>query len=406
MNNKLYIPEKIRVGFQKREDTYTQKLAYVIYYDEKGKIRKEVSFDGWRDHEIDVLELDNKPRSGYLFNKGVKRYAYHFGSGRSMLRVYDPRDFEFEIDIDNLEAVLMNSDISKKEIMGDFVFAWSGKDLILLPVNSQEYKDSVQYTENQYKKISTKDLIKGATYSQKKNNSQCIYVGFFEWNDRTGYGGINTKIVNKGKKHIFFERIEEEDVDSYSYLADDGFRVLSVSTFSECINDEPVEDYPEIVKAYEDSYHSQKSLGFVFGDIKTLFTEGYYSNRSGDLIKQLNDKQYAIVSIEKKDSYEIQEKNYYGELEYSFRCSLYEKVGERFEQINLQQQSYRYHRSNDEFEYKNFQKRIGQEIFGDNNKILLKDMKKELEKAGYKRPCTLREDGKLFYIDTRFQRAA
>ena len=33
----IYIPEKIKVGYQNRNDTYTKKLAYVIYYDEKGK---------------------------------------------------------------------------------------------------------------------------------------------------------------------------------------------------------------------------------------------------------------------------------------------------------------------------------------------------------------------------------
>ena len=35
----IYIPEKIKVGYQNRNDTYTKKLAYVIYYDEKGKLR-------------------------------------------------------------------------------------------------------------------------------------------------------------------------------------------------------------------------------------------------------------------------------------------------------------------------------------------------------------------------------
>ena len=33
MNNQLFIPAKLRVGYNKREDTYTKKLAYVIYYD-------------------------------------------------------------------------------------------------------------------------------------------------------------------------------------------------------------------------------------------------------------------------------------------------------------------------------------------------------------------------------------
>ena len=34
-NKQLFIPDKIKVGFQKRDGTYTGKLAYVIYYDLK-----------------------------------------------------------------------------------------------------------------------------------------------------------------------------------------------------------------------------------------------------------------------------------------------------------------------------------------------------------------------------------
>lgn len=42
MNN-IFIPKEITVGFQNREGTYTGKLAYVIYKDENGKLRKEQS---------------------------------------------------------------------------------------------------------------------------------------------------------------------------------------------------------------------------------------------------------------------------------------------------------------------------------------------------------------------------
>lgn len=29
----LFIPQKLKIGFQKREGTFTGKLAYIIYYD-------------------------------------------------------------------------------------------------------------------------------------------------------------------------------------------------------------------------------------------------------------------------------------------------------------------------------------------------------------------------------------
>lgn len=391
MQNKLYIPEKIRVGFRERSDTYTGKLAYVIYYDEKGKIRKEASFDGWRDESIDVLELDNNPRNGYLFNKGVKRHAYNFGSGRTMLRVYDPRDFEFEIDIDNLEAILVNSDISKKEIMGDFVFAWHGKDLILLPINSQEYRDSVEYTEKQYKKVSTKELIKGGTYSQKKNDNEYIYVGFFEFNEmKYSYAWSNKVIINKGKKHIFFNRKHEM------------FEPVSLSTFSECKNNEPVEDYAEIIKAYEDSYHSQESLGFTLGDIKKIFTKG--NEKSGELMKKINETQYVHLDFMKKAIYRIKEEKHFGRDEYVFTFSLYEKNRKIFQYVPMENESnHGYGRGHIETEYHKFQNKMAQELFGESDEILPKDLKETLEKAGYKRVCTERKDGKLFYIDSRYQ---
>ena len=53
MKSNLFIPRKIRVGFQERGGTYTGKLAYVIYYDEKGKLRKEASWESWRKKEIE-----------------------------------------------------------------------------------------------------------------------------------------------------------------------------------------------------------------------------------------------------------------------------------------------------------------------------------------------------------------
>lgn len=37
MNNNLTIPNNIQVGFQNRTDTYTGKLAYVVFKDAKGK---------------------------------------------------------------------------------------------------------------------------------------------------------------------------------------------------------------------------------------------------------------------------------------------------------------------------------------------------------------------------------
>ena len=38
MKSNIFIPKRINVGYQNRSGTYTGKLAYIIYYDEKGTL--------------------------------------------------------------------------------------------------------------------------------------------------------------------------------------------------------------------------------------------------------------------------------------------------------------------------------------------------------------------------------
>jgi hypothetical protein len=45
MQNNIFIPKVIKVGYQKRDGTYTGKLAYIIYIDDKKKVRKEKSWN-------------------------------------------------------------------------------------------------------------------------------------------------------------------------------------------------------------------------------------------------------------------------------------------------------------------------------------------------------------------------
>lgn len=262
MENDLFIPTKLRVGFVADASTFTGKLAYVIYYDEKGKIRKEKSWDGWRDKKIQSIELDNTPMNGYVLNRGVQRYGYH-SSGRTMVRIHDPRDFEFEISVDNLVGILMNNDMSKRDIQGECVFAWSGPELILLPTNSVEYKSSQKYTEKQSLKVSTKDLIRGATYVKKKDHTHYRYLGHFEWFDYLDNTSLR-QTVSKGKKHLFYTQVQRYN-DRYELIDgvfDTVIAPLSTSLLSECVAPDVDENYPVIRKQFEDSVNSAKFSGF------------------------------------------------------------------------------------------------------------------------------------------------
>ena len=76
MKNKLFIPKTLKVGYQNREDTYMGKLSYIIYFDDKGKLRKETGWQNWRDKSIEPIEVPNEPHSGFFVNKGVQRYSW------------------------------------------------------------------------------------------------------------------------------------------------------------------------------------------------------------------------------------------------------------------------------------------------------------------------------------------
>jgi hypothetical protein len=47
-----------------------------------------------------------------------------------------------------------------KGLDGEFVYAWDGKDLVLLPTVSEDYRSSTKFTNLQSGKVGTKTLLK------------------------------------------------------------------------------------------------------------------------------------------------------------------------------------------------------------------------------------------------------
>lgn len=250
MKSTIYVPKKIKVGFQNRQDTYTGKLGYVIYYDEKGKLRKETSWENWRDKNIEPLELDNIPMEGFVLNKKVGDYNSGWGSHRmAYTRVYHPNEgWEFEITIENLLYILEHCTSTKgKGLEGELVLGWSGKDLVLLPADSPDYKAILEYSQkvgDNYK-LGVRTIKVGATYLTK-DNQEWTYIGRFHdyessWrnkivlpngstcyryskSDKTKFFFIS--IDSKGKYHLHIETgnwqkfIAEVDENSHEDYAD------------------------------------------------------------------------------------------------------------------------------------------------------------------------------------------
>ena len=277
---KIFVPKTCRVGFQEREDTFAKKLAYVIYYGPRGDLRKETSWKSWchkpdekihagydrekeeyiyRTPDVDVTpyDFDNVPTSGFVLNKGHTRYSWdHFGGKTSVVRIYDPRGIEFEISPENLVGILMHTDCSRREIQGDLVYAFSGGDLMLLPCSSEEYKEAMNYTSLQTKKVSARDLQEGYTYVTK-SEEELIYVGRHTWHEVVNeYDDVKKARVGK-KYHIFYDPNWEGD---RKWNTKPKFKPIKsvASRISACVSASCHDDYANLVDQYLASPESAK----------------------------------------------------------------------------------------------------------------------------------------------------
>lgn len=202
----LYIPKQLKVGFQNREDTAGGRLSYIIYQDDKKVWRKEKSWEGWRDQKIDPEFFENLPTSGFCLHKDVTRRGYEwFSETRVKIRIHDSRGFEFEITPANLTSILMHTDCLKRGLDGEFVYAWEGKELVLLPIKSEEYSEAQEFTVDQSLSVKVKELKPGFTYSTKKGEKY-VYLGRYDWAAKP-----MTYPDAKKKSFIFIKEDSEKD---------------------------------------------------------------------------------------------------------------------------------------------------------------------------------------------------
>lgn len=244
MKANIFIPKKINVGFQERSDTYTNQLAYIIYYDEKGKLRKETSWNSWRDEKIDNVVAENVPTSGFVLNKKAGGYSSGWNHRQTYVRVYDPRGFEFEIGISNLLYILENtSSIKGKGLEGEFVYGWDGKDLVLIPTESPDYIEITKLNEiiHENNFIKAKDLKLGATYLTK-DNEEYIYMGKYDEYDCYG-----KKEKNKSFYFAYKYTSSFNDKEEYYFKT---MKSLS-KKFISAVSEDPAENYADLFDQLE-----------------------------------------------------------------------------------------------------------------------------------------------------------
>ncbi|OME55569.1 hypothetical protein BSK59_13930 [Paenibacillus odorifer] len=320
MKTNIFVPQKIKVGFQNRENTYTKKLAFVIYYDAKGKLRQETSWEGWRDEKIDPVEYENEPVSGFVLNKKVGDYKDGWNHRQAYTRVYDPRGFEFEITIENLLYILENTNsIKGKGLEGEFVYSWDGKNLILLPVDSPDYQEISQFNKVLHEKtyIKSKELIIGATY-RTKDNQELVYMGRFDywdtkWNSGNDYKDSYYENVNKGKQYIFAKEIinyrKKQDIHILN-LKSIGDRIIEMISIDCCERYAEMFDLLESRSCY--SPYDESKDEYVYYDLSRFIEKvkkkiGKYAWHYSTTVYIGNEKSsYAEVKgVRDSESYQI-----------------------------------------------------------------------------------------------------
>lgn len=246
-NSTFFMPKQINVGFQERNNTFTGNLAYVIYFDENGVLRKETSWNNWRDQSLDNQIFDNEPTEGFVLNKKAGGYSTGWNYRQSYVRVYDPRGFEFEITIPNLLYILENTTSTKgKGLEGKFVYGWEGTDLVLIPCDSPDYIELCKYNEfrHETKRIGAKDVKIGATYLTK-NNEELIYMGRFDEHYKYLDESLSQSIATKNAFY-FIERGEK--CFKLHVLKSPLGKLIA------CIDEKYVDDYADLFERIEGSY--------------------------------------------------------------------------------------------------------------------------------------------------------
>ena len=259
MNSRLVIPEKIKVGFVKRSDTYSGKLGYVIYQDNKKVWRKEKSWEGWRDNKIDTEFYDNVPTDGFVLNRDVGgvRQSYGWDARIEKVRVYDSRGFEFEITIPNLLFILQEcTSVKGKGLEGSFVYGWDGPSLVLVPTSSAEYKKSCEHTVLISKKVTSKELQKGCLY-MFKDHTKRMYLGKHSWwrNYKPSWGSCRGEYGDdeNGKKVHIFKNLDAKVPTRGESCIYDKFK--DTNKVSEQVS--------EVLPEYAEEYTALMDSGFV-----------------------------------------------------------------------------------------------------------------------------------------------
>lgn len=235
--------------------------------------------------DIIPLEFDNVPTEGFVLNKKVGGYSSGWDHRSTYSRVYDPRGFEFEITMENLLFILQECNSMKgKGLEGEFVYAWNGKDLVLLPTSSEDYRQSDLYTKAQQGKVSIKELEAGLTYKHK-NMQDYVYLGRFPF-----FNNFRSSLSCK-KAHVFYN-ITDPSRNEFVGLT-------ALATVISKVTDTSISNFSEIFDKFNNSRHSE-DLSTAKVDaytISRIVSDYYFNGTLEDMLIELEPNKFEVYSV-------------------------------------------------------------------------------------------------------------
>lgn len=264
----FYIPQKLKIGFDKRKDQYVDRLGFINYYKPEGDLRFKKAFDDWIDVSIPTEEYDNIPTEGFVLDKGDPNNTWKsFTTTPDYIRVYDPRGFEFNISTQNLLYILDFCEIKAGKLLtGEFVYAWigeQGNNVQLLPVASPEYQEALKTMDMLLKKKEFKeeDLEVGKIYIHKKDG-RLVYLGKFPNYERWCENGVNFCKI-KGNA-FFFAGISENEKVIYTYAYTSKARLKQLIGVEDEYASQKFMERSKIALEY-DSHYTEKYKNYWLG---------------------------------------------------------------------------------------------------------------------------------------------
>jgi hypothetical protein len=181
-------PYEKNAAFRKRKDTqdqwaYGRGTDFIIKEDE-GVIH---GTNGTKDVAEYFMTnsfpriVKNEPATGFEIARSVRRSGWK-GAGNVLWRIQDPRGFEVEIISENFASIIDCTTVINGVIQEACVWGREGSVNVLLPTNSEPYKDATRQTNLVNNKVSLRDVKIGDHVTlidkgSKSGHRDGVYMG-------------------------------------------------------------------------------------------------------------------------------------------------------------------------------------------------------------------------------------